>query len=65
MDDKSPPWTDGKGKQKKFRTAAEHLEEYMDSLPDSNEKWVPEAQQVIVLEIKRHGQAAELRAETT
>ena len=64
-DAKSPPWTDGKGNQEKFKLAVEDWKEYHDSLPAANSHKLVVAMQGIVLKSQLFGQAADLCAEIT
>lgn len=59
-DAKSPPWTDGRGNQEKFKAAVLDWKEYHDSLPVNSANKISAAVQGLVLKSQLFGEAADL-----
>ena len=59
-DTKSPPWTDGKGNQEKFKVAVEDWVEFHDSLPGNHTTKIAKGMQGLLLKSQLYGQAADL-----
>ena len=59
-DARSPPWTDGKGNQKRFLKAVKLWKEFHDALPASNSNKIPSNLQGIVLKSQLFGRAQDL-----
>lgn len=62
---KSPPWTDGKGNQEKYKIAVEHRKEFYDTLQGRNLKKVIGPLQAVVLKAQLHRKAADQGSEVT
>lgn len=58
-DAKTPPWTDGKGNEEKFKVAGEDWKAFHDTLPDISPNRIATLVQGIVLKSQLYGQAAD------
>lgn len=64
-DAKTPPWTDGKGNQERFKVAVEDWKDFHDTLPENSPNKISAAVQGIILKSQLYGQAADQCSELT
>ena len=64
-DAKTPPWTDGKGNQERFKVSVEDWVAFHDSLPENSSKKMSKEVQGIVLKSQLFEQASDQCSELT